>query len=368
MTQKSSARRAFSRPARWLSLLAGLSLLTTSPISPVQAAPAALPGGKTTFVVATAKLHDGTVHDNWTQLGWYRFNASNSQVEAETFVWRQDAPAKELVRERAGVLPDTDCSGGTGQVTRCQVMTAPRYSARSSPQPPVHRTGGYHLRTEGGTVYLDIRWPRGVTETWSVHPMPGLARLDWVRSNNATAGYAYGSNAPISARREMATVNQHPELPYVSTSWTKNDAKGEVWHKPGLRPTGYRRCDSTSWCMTQFQKTSGACKDGCGRDRPMTSIQYYLARVSSKDRRDTWWHWCTCLAPHDGACYSGNSHIKPLLQVIDDDHKFRGYVGAEASFYPYRQAEGGPRRHDMLSVFRMAEPEPASGAVRMRVQ
>jgi hypothetical protein len=133
-----------------------------------------------------------------------------------------------------------------------------------------------------------------------------------------------------------------------------------VWHEPGFRPTLYDLCDTTTWCMTHFQKESGKCTSGCGKDRPATSIQYYLTRVSSKDRRDTLWHWCSCLAPRDGACYAGNSHVKPLLQIIDDDHRFRGYVGAEASFHPSARAEDDPRKHDMLGVFRFAEPTLAS--------
>ncbi|MFI6401787.1 hypothetical protein [Streptomyces sp. NPDC050548] len=358
MKQKSAARRAFSLPTRRLSLLCLLPLLalfplfTASSAAPVQAVPSALPGGKTTFVVATAKLRNGTTYDNWTQLGWYRFDASTGQVRAETFVWRQNAPDDELLRERAGTLPDAECSGGAGQVTRCQVMTAPRYSAKSSPRPPVLRTGGYSLRPQGSTTYLDIRWPRGATETWSVHPMSGLVRLEWVSSNNSTAGYAYGSNAPISERREMDTVQRHGTLPYTSTGWTHDVVKTEE-HESGFQPSLYQHCSTTTWCLTHFQGTSGVCK--CS-DRPATSIEYYITRVSSEDRRDTQWHWCSCLVQAPGTCYSGNSHIKPLLQIIGDDHQFRGYVGAEASFYPYEKTDGSnPRREDMLGVFRFAE-------------
>lgn len=356
--QKSGARRAFPLPVRLLYLLCLLPVLALLPPStpaattPVRAAPSALPGGKTTFVVATAKLHNGTIYDNWTQLGWYRFDASTGQVRAETFVWRQNAPADQLRRERAGTLPDAECSGGAGQVTRCQVMTAPGYSAQSSPQPPVQRTGGYVLRSQNGTTYLDIRWPRGVTETWSVHPLSALVRLEWVSSNNSTAGYAYGSNAPISERRGMDTVRGHGTLPYTSTGWTRDTVKKE--EHSGFQPSLYQRCPTTTWCLTHFQKTSTVCD--CGQDRPATSIEYYITRVSSRDRRDTQWHWCSCLVRDHGTCYAGNSHIKPLLQIIDDDHRFRGYVGAEASFYPYETTDHtDPRRQDMLGVFRFAE-------------
>ncbi|WP_433430553.1 hypothetical protein [Nonomuraea sp. CA-141351] len=75
-----------------------------------------------------------------------------------------------------------------------------------------------------------------------------------------------------------------------------------------------------------------------------------LVTVSNHDRRDALWRWCTCLAmERKQFCYSGNSHIKPLLQIIDDSGAFRGWVGAEASFYP------GVRSKDMMAVVRTAD-------------
>lgn len=46
--------------------------------------------------------------------------------------------------------------------------------------------------------------------------------------------------------------------------------------------------------------------------------------------RNSIWLWCGCLAVgRDETCYTGNSHIRPLLQVIDDGGDFRGWVGVE---------------------------------------
>ena len=88
-----------------------------------------------------------------------------------------------------------------------------------------------------------------------------------------------------------------------------------------------------------------------GTKANVSSIQYFLTKISNNDRRDTLWHWCTCLAMERKTfCYSGNSHIKPLLQIIDDNGNFHGWVGAETSFYP-----GGPRTKDMMSVLRLTD-------------
>ncbi|WP_188196087.1 hypothetical protein [Nonomuraea sp. SYSU D8015] len=53
-------------------------------------------------------------------------------------------------------------------------------------------------------------------------------------------------------------------------------------------------------------------------------------------------------------CYRGNSHVYPLLQIIDDNGGWRGWVGVEAAFYPYNDV-ADPRSRDMLSVFRVAK-------------
>lgn len=58
---------------------------------------------------------------------------------------------------------------------------------------------------------------------------------------------------------------------------------------------------------------------------------------------------CTGLAmERSEKCCTGNSQVKPVLQVIDDSGTFRGWIGVEASFWP----NGGPnpRASDMLSV------------------
>jgi hypothetical protein len=97
-----------------------------------------------------------------------------------------------------------------------------------------------------------------------------------------------------------------------------------------------------------------ACGAGCAAAYASdSSIQYYIARINAGDRRDTLWHWCTCLAG-PRTCYDRNSHVKPLLQVLDDTGTFRGWVGAEASFNV--NAISDPRGDDMMGAFRAVDP------------
>lgn len=87
-----------------------------------------------------------------------------------------------------------------------------------------------------------------------------------------------------------------------------------------------------------------------------TSIQNHIVRVSNNDRRDTHWQWCSCLTKRadgtDEKCYTRNSHVKPMMQILDDDGQFRGWVGTEASFNPVTP---NPRDGDMLSAFRVSD-------------
>ncbi|MFI6408719.1 hypothetical protein [Streptomyces sp. NPDC050548] len=187
--------------------------------------------------------------------------------------------------------------------------------------------------------------------------LAGLVRLTFRSSDDATDGYAYGSKAELSTRRAVSSVHDSPYvLPLGGWSWDQKAGKRMRMKSSPFGQQNYRHCRTPSWCMTQYQSTSGACK--CA-DSPDTSIQYYLARVNNHDRRDTWWHWCTCLtAKHRQLCHSGNSHVKPLLQVLDDSGKFRGWVGVEASFSPYGTDAVALPDH-MLGVLRFIESDPA---------
>ena len=61
----------------------------------------------------------------------------------------------------------------------------------------------------------------------------------------------------------------------------------------------------------------------------------------STGRRDTLWHWRTQHAIDRGEyCYTGGSHVKPLMQIIDEAGRFHGWVGMEASLNQSAPAQG----------------------------
>ncbi|MFJ9820749.1 hypothetical protein ACIRU3_36875 [Streptomyces sp. NPDC101151] len=352
-----------------LVLLALVAVLEA--VIPVEAVPHGLPGGKTNFVVSTGYLKDGSAHDNWVRLGSYVFNPVTGSVTARMHRWNQKHPVR---REGAGVTPDTGCApvgkwDSPGR-RRCPVMTAGGFPG----EPNDVRTGSYTLRAaeQGvtGDDVVSITWDTNrAPEQWTVVSGEGLARLEFRSRGGATTGYGYGSNAPLDRGQSMSSVFEHPAFPALKLDghgWSKDEANqfpaGQTFHHRRFSP-----CTDTTRCMTLAEESSGkACSasSGCprygdgGSEKGKTdnTIQYYLARVGIQDRRDTLWHWCTCLAmEHKQLCHQHNSHVKPLLQVLDDTGTFRGWVGVEASFYPGAEPEHGPRWHDMLAVFRMAD-------------
>ncbi|MEV4364723.1 hypothetical protein [Nonomuraea sp. NPDC049625] len=334
-------------------VLATLILLATGAGSAGAASSrSSLPGGKANFVVTQGFLRASSTQ-NWVRLGTYQFKA-NGTVTANTYLWWQRNPEG---RQATGVVPDSSCStkagGSSTRVRACDVLTAPGFPG----SPDEARTGTY---TVAGNV-VSIRWKiaQTWTEKWRVQLSPDrkLAQLQLADSSLATNGYGYGSNASLTTRRAMSSVRAFAgALKQDLVSWSRNTivkSDGQVF-----KQSSFRSCATTTWCLTYLQPSSpGACQKagGCpnfggGTKANVSSIQYYLTKISNNDRRDTLWHWCTCLAMESKTfCYSGNSHIKPLLQIIDDSGAFRGWVGAEASFY------NGSRSKDMMAVFRISD-------------
>ncbi|MEU6742720.1 hypothetical protein [Streptosporangium sandarakinum] len=188
-----------------------------------------------------------------------------------------------------------------------------------------------------------------------------LTRLNFKYNTLATHGYGYGGNAGLGTRRAMSTVQAFPGvLKQDLVIWSGDDVRtssGQTFNH-----SSFGTCATTTWCLTYLQPSStSACQaeGGCpayggGTGPNVSSIQYYLLKITNTDRRDTLWHWCTCLAMERGEfCHSGNSHVKPLVQIIDDNGGFHGWVGTEAAFYT--SASPDPRRSDMISVFRITD-------------
>ncbi|KJK44603.1 hypothetical protein UK23_28895 [Lentzea aerocolonigenes] len=341
-----------------LLVLSLLALLTTP------ATAAALPGGKTNFVVALGSLKAGSERDNWVRLGDYTFSATGT-VTARTYLWWQRHP---VARQDTGTTPNGSCSTdaqavGQTVVRACEVKTAGGFLG--DPTEPT-KTGDYSV--DGSKLHIRWRTAQTWTEQWTITPRADnkLVRLDMTFNSLATTGYAYGSNASLSTGRSMATVRSFPGALRLEQWGWAHDKIAYVQDEP-FEVGKYRTCTTTTWCLTYLlTNPKTACQEspscpgtGGGSAINDRSIQNYVQRISSGDRRDTWWHWCTCLTRKSNGsdiekCYSGNSHVKPMLQILDDDGDFHGWVAVEGSFYPHNDIPD-PRESDMLTVLRISD-------------
>ncbi|WP_165912873.1 hypothetical protein [Tamaricihabitans halophyticus] len=289
-------------------------------------AKAELPGGMSRFVASVGGLSTDS-RENWVRLATYSFTADGKVTESH-FHWTQ----RERVKRSLNGVHGNGCDARD-----CEVRTANGYQATSFPE---KLSGSYTVDGD----QLTVEWPDTGTETWKLSSVADgkLAKLTFVDSSyGATHGYGYGSEAKWDERASMAEVAafDHEKLTHNFVFW-KTDEGAPYLDKGSGSPfwrTEWKECES-SRCL--------------GGKNPDT--EYYLATAnsSSTDRRDTLWHWRTELADGRGEyCYTGNSHVKPMLQIIDSDGGFHGWVAAEASI----SETSSSTDDDDIGVFEISE-------------
>jgi hypothetical protein len=79
-----------------------------------------------------------------------------------------------------------------------------------------------------------------------------------------------------------------------------------------------------------------------------------MPNPTSVSRRDILWHWFTANADSRGEyCYTGNSHVKPMMQIINDAGGFHGWFGVETSINQAVPSQG--TNADDLGVFLISD-------------
>jgi hypothetical protein len=310
----------------WLAL--GGALLMVALTVPAQAAQAGAPGGMSRFTVAVGGLSVDS-RANWVRLATYSFAADGTVTESH-FHWSQ---RKRVTRTSTGVTAK-DCVA-----RNCTVYTAGGFQATSQPD---HLSGTYSVT---GSV-LRVEWAGNGWEEWDLtEPMAGkLAKVTFRGSSfGATHGYGYGSNAEWSTRASMADI----------AAFDQNRLKHDyhLWKTNAGDPYLDEGAGNPFWMRDWHPCASNRCLGG-----RTTGTEYYLstANRTSTDRRDTIWHWWTQHADNrDEYCYTGNSHVKPMLQVIDSDGGFHGWVAVEASINQTSPGQGTSA--DDIGVFELTE-------------
>ncbi|EME57402.1 hypothetical protein [Amycolatopsis decaplanina] len=323
-----------------LSVLASTLLVGAS-----QARTVSAPSGKQNWVVSVGGFRTDADR-NYVRLGYLVFDPADNTVAHNFWTWSQaDFPVPV---DSGDVYYCGDWAPGTNPRNNCPIKTAPGFTGA----PNGHFTGTY-AETAGQVA---ITWTSStldgtttavnLAETWAVsETRPGLGRLQLVSDNySITSGIAYGSNASLAqtSKAPMSSVRATQRSYLLEgqgvnrraiTNWTRGSS-GAL----GVGP-GWNKCDDGS-CLGFVQYDSGCdpsscCPAGPGYEACARKIidtgdrRFYYLSDAFGGRRNSYEFWCECLS-YNG-CYLGNSHVRPLLQVIDDAGAFQGWVGAEVS-------------------------------------
>lgn len=315
---------------------------TAAPLCATALAPAAtaqaasLPLGKANFAIAIGQLNAASAA-NWVRLGQYSFSEDGT-VSEQHWYWSQGT---RVARADTGILA-RNCTPRD-----CNVLTAGGWQTTDAPQT---YAGTYGVK---GTR-LHISWTGGLWENWTLSTLANgrLGNVEFRSSNfGATHGFGNGSNAAWDDRVPATSVAamDHAKLVHRYYLW-------KTKHSPSTGYQGYvDHGDGTPFWVTRWTSCADErCLGAVTKTADGTThTVYYIAPANNSGghRRDTLWHWHTEHADDRGEyCYTGNSHVKPMIQVVDDRGGFHGWVGVEASL---NQATPAGANDDDLGVYRI---------------
>lgn len=181
---------------------------------------------------------------------------------------------------------------------------------------PHVRTGTWEIDDAGRVTVV---WPSGFHETYSVVDHDRYVQL--VLVDHAYQGvstvYAsvYGSNADLTAGATVDQIKASSALDYVGHE--------QNWDRVTRTVTG------TIWWNQYHRCTGSPCLQG---ENPAVYHSYFAVEPSVDGRKTYWYHQLTSVAQSTTCAQpSRGGHTYQLLQVLDDDGGFVGFVGAEAS-------------------------------------
>ncbi len=267
-----------------------------------------LPGGRTSYVVALAKLSpDGS---SWARLARYAFDPDGTVVETVWF-WNYDSDTGKQ---------EVDKSKSSCDKAACKVYAPARFPSG----------GGYPKTIKGVWSLTDkqltVTWAIGATEMWTLNDRCDMVRLDLVDSNyGITHGVAYGSLSDAGLGLSVEDRMEGPDV-LLQGPWArlKGDDYAEGVSSENF-PGAWKACDK-ALAVKKYSTTS--CNE-CDKGKT-TKVRNYLAWKGG--RMDAWELFCECLIPN-AKCYNKKPRLRAFLQVLDDAGRFRGWVGIEASLY-----------------------------------
>jgi hypothetical protein len=298
------------------------------------------------FVFVLGELNVAS-HTNWVWIGTYTLDPATKQIHSARWHWYQTA---RVSRQNTGLdscLPHYTC---------------PVRAAGGFQGAPSLLSGKYSV---SGNV-LSILWNDGHTQKWTIQQTTStsaaggkIVRLAAVTTDDfgANYGWGYGSKASLAAATRLSDLVESSQYEiiyhYTYRIWkTNNQPTAHIDQATNgtfrLGPTsGWQRCPNTTTSRCLSQVTT---QKACGV-HPQWNLS--IVDLASADRRNAREYWCQENATARGeTCYTGNSHVDPFLQVLDDDGHFRGWVGVEASL---GQGSAGNWSDDQIGVLDISD-------------
>ncbi len=347
------------------------------------------PGGwiKSSFVFSQARIQEDLQDNEWVQLGWFNLHtdvqftacgSSGPKVERIFYRWSHsnypvgncDQDIKDQVHFRRWDHSSVDVNEcpGLGAWTEANAQISQREFLYDCPAhlPASFGNRNEQITYEGNYIYDSIN--KTLILRYAVPSASGVIckkeyyhhlihdqntkllamKLDGEKSSDLSVdyrglggshGYAYGSQADISIfvslDQAMLHINQ-PEKIYVSDAWRfreNRDGEAPLEHyqinqplndQPILcKPNVYfhHSCESTN----QYPPFLHQCAPS-----KTAYLRFWIDPFPELNSRENlYWAWHAHHAPNWTGCYHLGSHSNPLLQIIDSDGIFRGYVGIE---------------------------------------
>jgi hypothetical protein len=347
------------------------------------------PGGwsAASFVFSQARLGEDGVNDDWVALGWLELDASavgeacggsgpRARRVAQRWGHDEDYPQGTCDRDRKHGVDFRRWDHTPVAVDACPGAGA-WVEADGTPtdEPflfdcPAHVPAGYGAPEEqavwegwygyeAGTRTLTLRYEvaghcRKEYYAALTHDADGrllAMALDGgrtgdtssaARGTGATHGYAYGSSAPVTAVApldEAMRVVREAEI--LADTWRLREGREDgppLDHQHEDTVLGY--APATCGADVYFDHSCVAadgqapyladCVGGEGDRAETAYLRFWLDPFPDQATREHLaWAWHAHHAPNWTGCYHRGSHASPLLQIIDSDGAFRGYVGVE---------------------------------------
>jgi hypothetical protein len=320
-----------------LGVLAGCAV-TQAAVQPSTAQASTLPGGRTTFVAATM---DGQANALVVRLATYTFSAKGTVTE-RYWAWRQDS-----ISGKGNVRWTKPASGYTtsGCLHACPVRTPVGFQKGAA----AHVfTGRWSLDSADE---LSIRWTASYPlEHWHLDfSQKGIVGGRLTSGGPTARGWAIGSNASSSGGVTLASI--YRDSSWITGPFAENTYAAPTKHASiGWSAADYSLC-STGRCLQSRKVTSG--------DKRSWYSSYFAADAA-EDGRKVYWNNQTGVVQQmenpGSVCISasGGGHTNALLQALDDNGRFVGFVGVEASLNQRKYGQ------DIVAAYTMMVPSMLS--------